>query len=150
MERSVFINELNKLISMIDSKRLAVKGCTVDQIQKLENKYGNLPLFYKLFLSLLGERAGDFKQGTDILFKDIDDINECTNELMQDNNIDVPCGMFSFLLHQGYSALFFIERYDDPYVYCYTEGREIEKSKFVFSEYVLAEIESYKKYQCDI
>ncbi|MEB8050121.1 SMI1/KNR4 family protein [Escherichia fergusonii] len=150
VERSVYIDELNKHISIIESKKFVVKGCTIDQIQQLENKYGELPLFYKIFLSLLGESSGDFKQGTDILFKDIDDINECTIELMQDNNIDVPYSMFSFLLHQGYSALFFIEKDDDPYVYCYTEGREIEKTKFVFSEYVLAEIDLYKKYQCDI
>ena len=75
---------------------------------------------------------------------------ELINTFKSVNNIDVPYSMFSFLLHQGYSALFFIEKDDDPYVYCYTEGREIEKTKFVFSEYVLAEIDLYKKYQCDI
>ncbi|MCD7055443.1 hypothetical protein LSK36_07700 [Escherichia fergusonii] len=61
VERSVYIDELNKLISIIESKKLVVKGCTIDQIQQLENKYGELPLFYKIFLSLLGESAGNFK-----------------------------------------------------------------------------------------
>ncbi|EAR3606001.1 SMI1/KNR4 family protein, partial [Salmonella enterica] len=30
---------------------------------------------------------------------------------------------------------------------CYTEGKEIKKTKYVFSEYVLAEIELYNRYQ---
>ena len=120
MDESTFITEIKKLISLIESNGLTVKGCTVEQLLYLEKRYGELPKYYKLFLSLIGEASGDFKKGTDILFKDIDDINECTIELMQENGICIPLGLFSFLLHQGYSALFFIERNDDPYVYCYT------------------------------
>ena len=149
MNESTFLSEIKKLIVLIESKKLAVKGCTADQIIYLEKKYGELPEYYRLFLSLFGEMSGDFKEGTDILFKDIDDINECTVELMQENGVEVPCGMFSFLLHQGYSALFFIERDNDPYVYCYTEGKEIKRTEYIFSEYIMAEIELYKKYQCD-
>ena len=148
MNESKFVAEIKDLISLIESKNLTVKGCSVEQILYLERKYGELPKYYKLFLSLLGDMSGDFKKGTDILFKEIDDINECTIELMQENGINVPCEIFSFLLHQGYSALFFIERNDDPYVYCYTEGKEIKKTDYVFSEYILAEIDLYKKYQC--
>lgn len=110
---------------------------------------GIMPTYYKLYLSLLGVKSGDLKEGTDILFSEIDDINECTIELMDENNIKVPDNMFAFLLHQGYSSLFFIERNDDPVVYCYTEGENIKNTNYEFSEYVLAEIELYKKYQCN-
>lgn len=126
---------------------MTVKGCSTEDILYLEENYGELPKSYKLFLSLLGVESGDFKEGTDLLFKDINDINKYTIELMQENNISIPVGMYSFLLHQGYSALFFIEIDDDPSVYCYTEGKEIKKTKYVFSEYVLAEIELYNRYQ---
>ncbi|WRL30871.1 SMI1/KNR4 family protein [Salmonella enterica subsp. enterica serovar Typhi] len=139
--------EIKKLIASITSKNMTVKGCSTEDILYLEENYGELPKSYKLFLSLLGVESGDFKEGTDLLFKDINDINKYTVELMQENNISIPDGMYSFLLHQGYSALFFIERDDDPSVYCYTEGKEIKKTKYVFSEYVLAEIELYNRYQ---
>ncbi|EAC2144619.1 SMI1/KNR4 family protein [Salmonella enterica subsp. enterica] len=147
MEQRAFLIEINKLIASITSKNMTVKGCSTEDILYLEENYGELPKSYKLFLSLLGVESGDFKEGTDLLFKDINDINKYTIELMQENNISIPVGMYSFLLHQGYSALFFIERGDDPSVYCYTEGKEIKKTKYVFSEYVLAEIELYNRYQ---
>ncbi|HHI4713538.1 TPA: SMI1/KNR4 family protein [Salmonella enterica subsp. enterica serovar Typhi] len=147
MEQRAFLIEIKKLIASITSKNMTVKGCSTEDILHLEENYGELPKSYKLFLSLLGVESGDFKEGTDLLFKDINDINKYTVELMQENNISIPDGMYSFLLHQGYSALFFIERDDDPSVYCYTEGKEIKKTKYVFSEYVLAEIELYNRYQ---
>ncbi|EKI9794003.1 SMI1/KNR4 family protein [Salmonella enterica] len=147
MEQRAFLIEINKLIASITSKNMTVKGCSTEDILYLEENYGELPKSYKLFLSLLGVESGDFKEGTDLLFKDINDINKYTIELMQENNISIPVGMYSFLLHQGYSTLFFIERDDDPSVYCYTEGKEIKKTKYVFSEYVLAEIELYNRYQ---
>ncbi|EHF2548806.1 SMI1/KNR4 family protein [Salmonella enterica] len=147
MEQRAFLIEIKKLIASITSKNMTVKGCSTEDILYLEENYGELPKSYKLFLSLLGVESGDFKEGTDLLFKDINDINKYTVELMQENNISIPDGMYSFLLHQGYSALFFIERDDDPSVYCYTEGKEIKKTKYVLSEYVLAEIELYNRYQ---
>ncbi|CES90551.1 SMI1/KNR4 family protein [Salmonella enterica] len=147
MEQRAFLIEIKKLIASITSKNMTVKGGSTEDILYLEENYGELPKSYKLFLSLLGVESGDFKEGTDLLFKDINDINKYTVELMQENNISIPDGMYSFLLHQGYSALFFIERDDDPSVYCYTEGKEIKKTKYVFSEYVLAEIELYNRYQ---
>lgn len=147
MEQRAFLIEIKKLIASITSKNMTVKGCSTEDILYLEENYGELPKSYKLFLSLLGVESGDFKEGTDLLFKDINDINKYTVELMQENNISIPDGMYSFLLHQGYSALFFIEGDDDPSVYCYTEGKEIKKTKYVFSEYVLAEIELYNRYQ---
>ncbi|ECE3935894.1 SMI1/KNR4 family protein, partial [Salmonella enterica] len=112
MEQRAFLIEINKLIASITSKNMTVKGCSTEDILYLEENYGELPKSYKLFLSLLGVESGDFKEGTDLLFKDINDINKYTIELMQENNISIPVGMYSFLLHQGYSALFFIERDD--------------------------------------
>ncbi|WP_205403218.1 SMI1/KNR4 family protein, partial [Salmonella enterica] len=119
---------------------------TLDLLYLFDN-YGQLPKSYNFFLSFLGLDSVVFKEGIYLLSTGINDIYKYTVELMQENNISIPDGMYSFLLHQGYSALFFIERDDDPSVYCYTEGKEIKKTKYVFSEYVLAEIELYNRYQ---
>ncbi|SHI96729.1 hypothetical protein VA7868_04643 [Vibrio aerogenes CECT 7868] len=147
MNKDKFINMINDFISVLEIKDGAVKGCSNNQLSDLENKYGLLPEYYKIYLSLLGISSGDFKKGTDVLYDELDDINECTIELMDENGIKVPEGMFAFLLHQGYSSLFFLERNDNPRVYCYTEGEEIKKTDYLFSDYIRAEIELYNKYQ---
>ncbi|EHO3869536.1 SMI1/KNR4 family protein, partial [Salmonella enterica] len=89
MEQRAFLIEINKLIASITSKNMTVKGCSTEDILYLEENYGELPKSYKLFLSLLGVESGDFKEGTDLLFKDINDINKYTIELMQENNISI-------------------------------------------------------------
>ena len=147
MDKHIFINELKKLIDKIKAKGFDVQGCGKSHVAQIENHYGKLPALYKEYLYLMGADAGDFKKGTDISADGIDDINESTIELMQENNIIRPKNMFAFLLHQGYSALFFIDRCDNPAVYCYTEGECIKKVENSFSEYIFHEIEFYGKYQ---
>ncbi|EHW9183368.1 SMI1/KNR4 family protein, partial [Salmonella enterica subsp. enterica] len=59
MNEHTFLVEMKKLVSLMESKNLTVKGCAIEQIQYLEKKYGVLPKYYKIFLSLLGEMSGD-------------------------------------------------------------------------------------------
>ncbi len=147
MNKSNFVNIINNFVSVLKVKECIIKGCSSNQISNIESIYGILPEYYKIYMSLLGVSSGDFKKGTDILYDELDDINECTVELMSENGVEVPEGMFAFLLHQGYSSLFFLERDDNPRVYCYTEGEEIKKTEYLFSDYILSEIELYNKYQ---
>ncbi|MBD2800050.1 SMI1/KNR4 family protein [Xenorhabdus sp. M] len=150
MKEIHFINKIKKLITLLNAKGLKVVCCHEQQILSLEEKQGKLPRFYKIYLLLIGFYSGDFKSGTDILFEEIDDINFYSIELMKENHIKPPENMFSFLLHQGYSSLFFVDRDDeDPPIYCYTEGSEIKKMEYKFSKYLLAEIDLYKKHQCN-
>ncbi|HIE4217112.1 SMI1/KNR4 family protein [Proteus mirabilis] len=145
MTKEDFYNLLILLNKKIKKNGGVVLGCTSEQINLLEIKYGSLPLYYKLFLSVMGVELGDFKKGTDISYSEIDDINECTIELMKDNMIKLPKYIFSFLLHQGYSSLFFLDRKDNPDVYCYTEGDVIKKTGLSFSDYILSEVKLYDK-----
>ena len=147
MDKKDFISKIENLILEINKKGFNVKGCSEHKIDCVENKYGKLPDFYKCFMLLMGEDPGDFKKGTDISIEELDDINECVDELMEDNNVKKPDGIFSFLLHQGYSALFFVDRNDDPIVYRYTEGECIEKVADAFSEYITSEISMYDNFQ---
>ncbi|MFC0400798.1 SMI1/KNR4 family protein [Paraburkholderia rhizosphaerae] len=143
-----FQQKLVDLTNGMKAKGLRVSGCDADEISGIEKKYGALPNLYKIFLSLVGSEAGDFKVGTDILAKDLGDINECTLELMEENGVSPPENLFAFLLHQGYSALFFVDRYaDDPDVFCYTEGEAIKKTEYKFSSYIGDEIDIYAKRQ---
>lgn len=147
MNESDFSGKIKEFKEIMMLNGLNTSGCSDTQIIALEYKYGKLPINYKIFLSLLGNEAGDFKKGTDLLFKDLDDINDCTLELMKEKKINPPSDLFSFLLHQGYSCFFFVTRNDnDPEVYCYTEGDKIKKTGYTFSEYILTEIELYIKH----
>ncbi|MCC8379288.1 SMI1/KNR4 family protein [Xenorhabdus sp. PB30.3] len=138
-------NELSKFAGEIMSSGRVVQGCDAKQLSELESKYGALPESYKLFLSLMGIDAGDFQIGTSISFDELDDINEGVIELMYENMITPPENMFAFLLHQGYSSLFFVDRtQQDPIVYSYTEGNPIKKTEYTFSEYILEEIKFYR------
>lgn len=82
-----------------------------------------------------------------MFYSEIDDINNETLDLMLQNNISPPGNMFAFLMHQGYTSLFFTDREkDDPKVYCYTECEEIKDTGKTFSLCIEAEINEYLSY----
>ncbi|OCG14925.1 hypothetical protein A9G24_06040 [Gilliamella sp. App6-5] len=149
MNKPDFNHQLNELIAMLKSKGFVIKGCNDQQLVQLERQYGQLPEYYKIFLSKLGVNAGDFMLGTAVLFHEIADINQGTLVLMAENNISIPNNLYAFLLHQGYSSLFFMDRHDDPMVYCYTEGDVIKNLNYRFSQCISAEIALYKTYQTE-
>ena len=149
MNKWEFNHQLNQLIAILTSKGFVTKGCNDQHLAQLEHQYGRLPVYYKIFLSKLGINAGDFKLGTAILFHEIDDINQGSLVLLVENNISIPTNFFAFLLHQGYSSLFFMDRHDDPMVYCYTEGDVIKNLNCKFSQCISAEIALYKTYQTE-
>lgn len=122
---------------------MPVAGCTDAQIQDLESTYGTLPSFYRIFLQIMGISAGDFKAGSWFFHAQLDDINEETRALMRENNIQYPIDLFAFLMHQGYTSLFFTRRDADPEVFCYTEGCEITRLQIRFSQFMELEIDNY-------
>lgn len=119
-------------------------GCGSNDLLSLKKQYGEFPKYYELFLLSLGVNGGDFKEGTAIFYEDLkDDLTTETINLMLDNNVIPPKNMFTFLLHQGYSALFFTDRVTpDPVIYCYTEGKSIIQVG-TFSGYLKEEIDDY-------
>ncbi|MBS5775879.1 SMI1/KNR4 family protein [Kosakonia cowanii] len=144
MERVEFVNELDFFIEKILKKGLSVEGCGKDQMMSLESQYGRLPEFYNIFLEKMGVSAGDFKEGTWFFFSELQDINEETVNLMKENNVTPPYNMFAFLMHQGYTSLFFTDVIDsDPVVYCYAEGEDITDINMTFSQFMKAEISEY-------
>ena len=148
MEKALYIEEMDKFIDTITEKGMSVVGCSEEQIINLENDYGILPQFYKIFLKRMGISAGSFIKGSLFFYNSIHDVNEGTRALMKENNISPPPKMFAFLMHQGYTSLFFINSTDsapDPAVFCYTEGEEISDINMTFGQLIKAEINNYCK-----
>ncbi|WPC99889.1 hypothetical protein [Proteus terrae] len=75
MTSSEFLIVLESFKKFIMDKGFSVIGCSDEQILQLEDKYGKLPYFYKIYLSILGFEMGDFKKGTSVLYSELDDIN---------------------------------------------------------------------------
>ncbi|WP_411752344.1 SMI1/KNR4 family protein [Serratia sp. (in: enterobacteria)] len=144
MNKELYIEEIDKIVSVITKKGMPVIGCTERQIMALEGEYGPLPCFYKIFLRKMGVSAGNFKEGTWFFFNELQDINEETRNLMKDNNVIPPSNMFAFLMHQGYTSLLFVDVVSfDPAVYCYTEGEDVIDINMTFSQFMKAEINNY-------
>lgn len=144
MNKELYIKGLDKIGSVIIEKGMSVIGCTEEQIMLLEARFGALPCFYKVFLKKMGVSAGNFKEGTWFFFNELQDVNEETCNLMTCNNVSPPSNMFAFLMHQGYTSLFFVDMGNiDPAVYCYTEGEDITDINMTFSQFMNAEINNY-------
>ncbi|PWF24732.1 hypothetical protein DD235_00640 [Corticimicrobacter populi] len=102
-----------------------------------------MPAFYRIFLKRMGIVAGDFKTESWFFHAHLHDINAETRLLMKENHVQLPARLFAFLMHQGYTSLFFIQRDADPEVFCYTEGCEIASTQMRFSQFMKLEIDHY-------
>lgn len=144
MNENDYIQLLESFSTILVQKGLSVIGCKTNEIELLENRYGKLPRFYKLFLKHFGCKAGDFKVGTWMFYSELEDINHETLKLMFQNNVTPPQAIFSYLMHQGYTSLFFTDRKsDDPKIYCYTECEKIADINKTFSQCLETEINEY-------
>lgn len=143
MNEKLYAEKISAFISRL-IRKAPVTGCTDEQITNLEHQYGVLPAVYKEFLTLMGNKAGDFKAGSWFLYQHLDDVNDETYSLMQENGISPPADMFAFLMHQGYTSLFFIRNEaSDPEVFCYTEGEDIISTNMTFSQFLAVEMDNY-------
>lgn len=158
-----YIKLMKELANELISNNLAdpekIKGCTKEEIEKVENYYGVLlPESYKAFLTVMGHYCGDFYRGTDILYNEVfkfsedEDISKYTIEYMLELGVQPPKEkLFSFSMHEGYQfEFFFINTSDDPLVYFFMgeENAKIKGGKSLFTEYITSMVEnSIKSYK---
>ncbi|BBH22960.1 hypothetical protein Back11_43050 [Paenibacillus baekrokdamisoli] len=106
-----------------------IQGFTEIEVEHCEKIIGSpFPYQYREFLLSIGQNAGMLFQGTDILFRNAENLLELRKEaenLMDENqeSFNLPTGAFVFSMHQGYEFNFFvITEGNDPPVYQYVEG----------------------------
>lgn len=120
---------IDKLARKQREKGFILKGCSMEEINSYENKYGiKLPAVYVDFLKTMGKNAGDYMRGSDFLWHELSGMKEYANELLQENSLEpLKEEDFVFWMHQGYIFSFFkLNDGNDPKVYGFNEG-EIEK-----------------------
>lgn len=122
-----------EIVSLLSENKIAndneIQGFTASEVEQCEQALGSkLPNQYREFLLAIGHDAGLLFQGTDILFRNVDDLLELRKEaedLLAENEetFILPTDAFVFSMHQGYEFNFFvISEGNDPPVYQYVEG----------------------------
>lgn len=122
-----------EIVSLLSENKIAndneIQGFTASEVEQCEQALGSkLPNQYREFLLAIGHDAGLLFQGTDILFRNVDNLLELRKEaedLLAENEetFILPMDAFVFSMHQGYEFNFFvISEGNDPPVYQYVEG----------------------------
>lgn len=133
------------------AKPYEIKGCSVDEINKLEEYTKlKLPSIYKDFLMALGHGAGNFWKGTDFRYHSLFDFREeAINDVLskEEDYFKLKDNYFIFVKHQGYLLWYFeIDGNNDPPIYLYKEyDKDSSKVSSSFSEYLFESLKPYLK-----
>lgn len=121
---------------------IATGPATPDQIDSLEQTLGfSLPIAYRAYLRVCGTTPPKSLIGSDCVISHVESNNEAALELFAESNVShlAPTQFATFLMHQGYTFLYFpIDGSDDPPCFCYLEGdAETKPIADRFSHWVL-------------
>lgn len=111
------------------------------EIDEVERRFDvSLPAAYRAYLRVCGTHPPQALIGSDCTIGELHDINQWAEELIQESRARAafPEAFFVFLMHQGYSFLYFpLNGQEDPSVYSYQEGRsEPTRAADQFSHWV--------------
>lgn len=89
--------------------RTAIEACSGAELERFQQDRNlELPAAYVRFLEALGSSSGQFLQGSDFLFEQLDGLQSGAQALLEeDEGPALPEDTFVFCSHQGYQFLFF-------------------------------------------
>lgn len=160
MEYQFIKDSVNLLKEIDDFDERDFRGCTEEQIERLEQllpEYTYIPESYYEYLIFGGNGICNMLNGTDFYFPQIYTLRAEQKIIhLKDTNFfaphfdvesDLTDQLFLFYFHQGYFARFFyLDAGDDPNIYYYEAGL---KYKFIltqeqtFSEYLYSEVSNF-------
>jgi hypothetical protein len=126
-------------------------GCSNEEVESLEQQCGlTLPSAYRDFLRSVGKQAGTFLVGSDLGYQWLMGNQAFARKLATDSGFEWPPDAFAFVLHQGYSGLFFrTGEGEDPPVYTIVEEEPPRRVFNAFTEWFDAAIEDEARLQRD-
>lgn len=141
-------NIVKKLIAFRLAKKDQIKGCTQEEIRKLETYHKiTLPKSYKDYLLTMGVYAGVFDGDLSIYYKDLFNLKKRALEMLRYDNSEVILQDDAFIFNtfdgEGFSYFQTDINNEDPPVYVYYTG-EINPTVESFSKWLLEYIESLK------
>ncbi|PZR09699.1 MAG: hypothetical protein DI539_21710, partial [Flavobacterium psychrophilum] len=125
------IQEIVKYLKQKGERMSPLYESDVDSIEKECNV--KLPGAYKEFLLYMGRGAGRYMIGSDVFYDKMLHLQFWAEELAKENNLQpLPPGSFTFWMHQGYRAAYFMTGDgEDPAVYFYSEEKGIDGFKII-------------------
>jgi hypothetical protein len=123
----------------------SIEGCLAAEVDRIEAIHGgSLPAIYRQFLLPMGRSAGKFLAGSDYLYGKLSGLRSSAEGLLRECNASFMLDRsdFVFLVHQGYTFLFFDSRRpDDLPIFLFEEGDAKSKQVFDhFSEWLLTRV----------
>ncbi|MGW5921308.1 SMI1/KNR4 family protein [Nocardia fluminea] len=119
-----------------------IMGCSASEIEDVLSSAGSfrLPDQYLAFLQVMGRRAGELFEGTDIFYPRSLEAREAAIDVASGDGESLSLeNRFFFGHHQGYKVYFFEP--DSPAVFTYQEGhpevRVLAKSLLAFLQHAL-------------
>ncbi|MEV0339762.1 SMI1/KNR4 family protein [Nocardia sp. NPDC050713] len=119
-----------------------IVGCSVSEIEDVSSRAGSfrLPDQYLAFLQVMGRRAGELFEGTDIFYPRSLEAREAAIDVASGDGESLSLeNRFFFGHHQGYKVYFFEP--ESPAVFTYQEGnpevRMLAKSLLAFLQHAL-------------
>lgn len=136
-----FVQQL-KSARLVNTSNYPIRGCSIEQIQEIETKFKlTLPPIYKNYLSVMGQKSGDFLRGSDFWYPELLTLREGAEILLREDNspLKLPDSVFVFGMHQGYQFFYFDTTVgDDPPVFHYMEGEGVTRKFDHYSRFLLA------------
>ncbi len=134
-------NDLNNFIEFLKINNIQMKPCTEKEIEVLKGlaKEKKLPETYLEFMKEAGNGIR-FLQGSSYTMKEILNLKEWANELLEENNVKeiISDNQVVFFMHQGYQFCFFnLDDGENPPIYYYGEGEGLKS--FIKKNDTLAE-----------
>jgi hypothetical protein len=128
-----FFEELKMFILNLGiEKEEKVQGCTEDEIQQIEEQFGELPLAYKEYLKTIGRKfLFSFFNAEQFSYEDYEDIQEFTNEVIENTNFASDKKLLP-ISHRRYEYVRFIyleTGEDDPLIWYLVEDPDEDEGE---------------------
>jgi hypothetical protein len=128
-------------LRQIEAHSRLTQGCSEAELEVFQRLQGlELPDAYLLFLGAAGVNPGEFLQGSDLRFEQLERLQFGAQDLLDDNGGRMlPKNAFVFCSHQGYQFLFFqLDDGPDPQIHYYLEGEgEFKSVAPAFSDWLV-------------
>ena len=114
------------------------EGASEQEVRDLEQRMDHvLPEIFRQYLRVMGHETGHLLEGSDILFGCLHLLTSEGRQAMTPESMPLPDDAFVFFAHQGYGYMWFrTSEGDDPPVYRWLQGRQVEQRFERFSEYL--------------
>lgn len=124
------MNNMLEFATMLKGMGYTLIPAQKEQVDILNKKY-KLPCEYLDFLNSFGYASGSFLKYHDCFIKDLPDIQEDVKIITMNNGLTpLPKNAFVFWSYQGYEFAYFnLDEGDNPPVFYFAEGEEIDNYK---------------------